>query len=157
MCRQVPASWSQTGTSRRGRRSSRSASAAESRCSSPEGNRASEPHEPSAAPYTPSQNPLHASQSAADKKPDQKTINRERKMTTNNSSLPLTARIDQGCVFQYEGFSTRTPGPPRTWRCGPNNSASLWSPPRIKYMRDHQEQWGQFNQQLQSSVNNVQL
>ncbi len=63
MGRVIPASWHQTGTFQRGRRSSRSASAAENQCSCLEGSQASGPHEPSAVPYRPSQSLLHLSQS----------------------------------------------------------------------------------------------
>lgn len=63
MCRVIPASWHQTGTFQRGRRSSRSANAAENQCSCLEGSQAFEPHEPSVVPYRPSQNLLHLSRS----------------------------------------------------------------------------------------------
>ena len=62
MSRVIPASWHQTGTFQRGRRSSHSASAAEIQCSCLEDSQAAGPHEPSAVPYRPSQNLLHRSQ-----------------------------------------------------------------------------------------------
>lgn len=144
ICRVIPAGWHQTGTFQRGRQSSRSASAAENRCSCPEDNQASGQHEPSGVPYTPSQNLLHLSQPGTEKHffKWQPIIGNERKPTSavkyhfcieninfNRINLPLTGWKDQGCVFQYVGFSRTMPGSPKTWRCGPGNSASLWFPP----------------------------
>lgn len=60
-CETIPADWHQTETSRTGRRSSRSASVAENRCSCLVDSQAAGPHEPSAAPCTPSQSRLHPS------------------------------------------------------------------------------------------------
>lgn len=151
-CETIPADWHQTGTSRRGRRSSRSASAAENRCSCLEDNPASGPREPSAAPCTPSQSRLHPSppvmqthyyyflmQSCCKMTMCVCVYHNKFTCTTLNQCRficpPLRGRRGRGCAVRCVVFSRRTLESPKTWQFCPSNWASLSSPPETGCMK----------------------
>lgn len=71
--------------------------------------------------------------------------------------LPLRGWKDQGCVAQCAGSSKTMLESPKTLRCGPNNSTSLWSQPKIRKMRDIVSILAGSIQQFQLFLNTFQL